>query len=242
MKELKDIQNKLAQHEIYKKLSNIDNLRTFMSYHVFAVFDFMSLLKSLQNKIAPSNNIWIPSSYDPQIVRFINEIVLGEESDLTPNGHALSHFELYIEAMKQLRVETKPIDQFVSHYHKTGEFSFEHTAPFISEFVSYNLHIAQNGTLEEVLGAFLFGREKLIPNIFTPILSALSDQNQDYSMAYYYFKRHIEIDGDEHGPMAQLCFESLCKTTEQKELAFSCALQALKLREQLWDNILIELN
>ncbi len=37
----------LAAHPIYQHLNSLEAIECFMKYHVFAVFDFMSLLKSL---------------------------------------------------------------------------------------------------------------------------------------------------------------------------------------------------
>jgi hypothetical protein len=88
----------IIQHLLYRRIQHIDDIRLFMQYHVFAVWDFMSLLKSLQNRLTCTTIPWMPAGN--AATRFlINEIVTGEESDLAPNGARTSHFELYLQAM-----------------------------------------------------------------------------------------------------------------------------------------------
>jgi len=70
-----------------------------MEHHIYAVWDFMSLLKALQAAVAPAQSPWMPSSR-PELRRFINEIVLGEECDeynVAGMRRFISHFELYCQ-------------------------------------------------------------------------------------------------------------------------------------------------
>lgn len=241
MENIKQLQDILVRHSIYKSLENIENLKIFMQYHVYAVFDFMSLLKSLQNKIAPANNLWTPSPYPGKVVRFINEITIAEESDEMPDGSFLSHFEMYLKAMEELSIDTKNIRTFVSKYIETNKLDFELLPNQVKGFVVHNLDTALNGNLEQVLGSFLFGREKLIPEMFSPILKAIKSHLGEDSLCAYYFQRHIDIDGDEHGPMAQFCFENLCSDQNKKDQALLSAEIALAKRVELWDQIYSEI-
>ena len=111
--ELLPLREELKNHPIYKSINDIDDLKKFMESHVFAVWDFMSLLKQLQNHLSCNNIPWSPSGY-PKASRLINEIVWGEESDINKNGIAMSHFEMYIEAMKSINANTKEIDYVIN--------------------------------------------------------------------------------------------------------------------------------
>lgn len=241
MEKINILQEQLVNHSIYSKLQDIENLKIFMKYHVYAVFDFMSLLKSLQNKIAPANNIWTPSPFPPRVVRFINEITIAEESDEMLDGRYLSHFEMYLKAMEELNIETTNIKDFIQHYLKSGSFDFEMLPVQVKGFVAHNLNTALSGDVEEVLGSFLFGREKLIPEIFTPILNSIQNEVGKESLTSYYFQRHIDIDGEDHGPMAKYCFETLCDNTIKRERALQSAEKALIKRLELWDEIYSEI-
>src|SRR5438045_2244793 len=96
---LKPLYQVLTGHPIYQIFHTIEDLHIFMEAHVFAVWDFMSLVKSLQNKLTCTRIPWIPNKYQ-RSARFINEIVVGEESDWYGNT-SLSHFEIYLQAMQE---------------------------------------------------------------------------------------------------------------------------------------------
>ena len=97
--------NNIAHHKLY---SAIEDMRVFMQYHVYAVWDFMSLLKSLQRNLTCVNVPWFPIG-DADTRYLINEIVTGEESDVDQNGIRKSHFEMYLEAMDQCGADTSGI-------------------------------------------------------------------------------------------------------------------------------------
>ncbi len=208
-----------------------------METHVFAVWDFMSLLKRLQREITCVELPWKPSPYPSKLVRLINEIVLAEESDLDQNSEPIDHFSLYLKAMNELGAKTQKIKNFL----EVQDFDKLTTAQ--RNFVQYNLELAKTGLLHEVAAAFFFGREKLIPDMFTTIIADLEKNIQEKDQGLfpnlkYYLHRHIEIDGNEHGPMAEGCLSILCGNDKQKwEEARIAGIKSLKLRSALWDEV-----
>lgn len=103
----------LSEHPVFSALALKEDLQCFMKHHVFAVWDFMSLIKSLQAAVAPPSVPWHPVG-DPALRRFINELVLEEESDSTnQEGEFLSHFGLYLRAMREVGADTRLIQEFV---------------------------------------------------------------------------------------------------------------------------------
>ena len=210
----------------------IEDLRLFMESHVYAVWDFMSLLKSLQRQISCVEIPWRPSHYSKSSVRFINEIVLGEESDLNSDGEPMDHFSMYLEAMDEVAANTNPIREFIS------TLDLDLLPRHIQPFVSYNLDLAKNAPVHQVAGAFFFGREDLIPSMFSGIITALENANLPCEKLNYYLKRHIDLDGDEHGPLAMSLLSELTKNNQQLlDESFKVGLQSLKLRRDLWDSI-----
>ncbi len=229
--------HKLSRHPIYDKLKSIENIKIFMETHVFAVWDFMSLLKSLQRRITCVEIPWVNSKYPDEIVRFINEIVLGEESDIDMDGNVKSHFGLYLDAMREIGADTSKIMHFI----KTQKYQ---DIPLEArDFVQVNLHIAKTASDIELAATFLYGREKLIPHMFSSIVEVLNKNNCQCPTLLYYLKRHIEVDGDHHGPLAQKCLDFMCEGNEEKlKMAEKAALLSLGHRRKMWDKVLVKLN
>lgn len=228
---IKDQHQKLVHHPVYRELKNLRSIQIFMEAHIFAVWDFMSLLKSLQNKLTCTTVPWKPSSYSADVVRMINEIVLGEESDIDQYGNPCSHFDLYLKAMEEVGADTAPIHKFLE------TLNTDHLPESVKPFVVHNLDIAINGRVEEVAASFFYGREKLLPDVFQAILKTLGSEGVHCPTLRYYFERHIEVDGDSHGPLAEKCLAEICSTDETKNLRANYAgIQALRYREKLWDS------
>jgi hypothetical protein len=83
-----------------------------MESHVFAVWDFQSLLKAMQQRLTCTSIPWVPTP-DAEARRLVNEIVLDEESDALPEGGSASHFELYLHGMRNAGADTGPIDRMI---------------------------------------------------------------------------------------------------------------------------------
>jgi len=84
-----------------------------MEHHVFAVWDFQSLLKAMQQRLTCTSIPWVPTA-DAEARRIVNEIVLDEESDELPDGGYASHFELYLQSMQQAGADTAPIERLLA--------------------------------------------------------------------------------------------------------------------------------
>ena len=233
MKDIPAIQSQLAQHPVYGSLTNVESIRHFMRYHVFAVWDFMSLLKSLQQKITCVSVPWTPSAYPAEMVRLINQIVLGEESDVDQNGVPTSHFDLYLRAMEEVGASTSEIRDFLTTLDETK------IPEGAREFVKGNLEVAKSGHVVEVAASFFFGREKLIPDMFRSMVKVLKDENVEAPTLIYYLERHIEVDDGEHGPLALKCLDHLTHGDERLlTIAHKAGLTSLEARRKLWDNVL----
>lgn len=213
-----------------------------MEHHVFAVWDFMSLLKILQQRLCSVQVPWLPPA-DWQACRLVNEIVLAEESDDDGRGGFASHFELYHRSMTQCGANTAGIDGFLSDLRRGISVSVAIDSPNVPEavrhFVRQTFTIIDSGNLCAIASAFTFAREDLLPDVFQRVVDRLNveagGQLEDFR---YYLNRHIGLDGNEHGPMATRFVESLCGADESLwKVAEDTAMNCLMAREKLWDGI-----
>lgn len=233
----------LLNHPLYKNIKTVEQLNLFLEYHVFAVWDFMSLLKSLQNKLTCTSIPWTPIG-SPSTRYLINEIVVAEETDISINGERQSHFEMYLEAMEATRANTAPINDLLNTIDSTKNVFTAITNSNLPEgiitFLNFTFNIAFYGKPHEIAAAFTFGREDLIPKMFTKLLKELQTNfpEKNLSKLVYYFERHIELDADEHGPMAMQMINELCENDSKKwEEVETISIKALQKRVSLWNAI-----
>jgi len=240
--QLNPLRDSLLNHRIYGEMDRLDVLRLFMEYHVFAVWDFMSLLKVLQRRLCCVEVPWVIPA-DPLACRFVNEIVLAEESDDDGRGGFASHFELYHRSMKQCGASTAGIDGFLGDLRRGVPIETALASPAVpkpaGQFVEQTFKIIETGNLCAIASAFTFGRENLLPDVFQRIVDE-SNRKADGQLDdfKYYLERHIGLDGDEHGPMAIRLVQSLCGSDESSwKVAEETAVSCLMARQKLWDGI-----
>jgi len=239
---LAPLRAQLREHPLYQSLNSLKDVRIFMEQHVYAVWDFMSLLKALQQQLSCVAVPWTPPKH-PSLSRFINEIVLGEESDTALDGKAISHYKMYTDAMEEVGANTQKVTAFLAGIQSGGgvEKAIEETdlLPAVKDFLSFTFQTIGSQKPHLVAAAFTFGREDLIPDMFIEIVGKAAKKNeQTYPQFMYYLNRHIEIDGDEHGPLSLKMVSELCGNDPVKWAeATEVAVAALEVRIALWDAI-----
>jgi|TARA_Y100000994_G_scaffold33176_1_gene23480 hypothetical protein len=240
---INDQREKLLKHKLYSNIETIKDLQVFTENHIYAVWDFMSLLKALQIKLTCTKTPWIPNS-NSQTAYLINEIVLAEETDINQAGERKSHYELYLDAMIDIGARTekpvKIINEIANSEDIFNTIDNINIHPNIREFLNFTFSVIKEGKPHEIAAIFTFGRENLIPNMFNEILREFEKNvtQGDISKLIYYFERHIELDEDEHGPMALEMVSMLAENDPKKwnEIE-SISIQALEKRILLWDAI-----
>lgn len=213
-----------------------------MESHIYAVWDFMSLLKSLQAGLTCVDVPWLPAG-SPSTRYLINEIVLGEESDVDQHGHYTSHFELYLKAMHEAGCDVSAVGNFLSALTDQPSVSDALTQSGsprgAADFVRHTFSVIQTAKVSVIAAVFTFGREDLIPNMFISLIKELKEQfPHQLDTLHYYVQRHIEVDGDHHSKLAYQMTAELCGEDEQKwQEATVYVKESLLARISLWDDI-----
>lgn len=240
---LAPLQKVLVNHSLYSTIKSIDDLKIFTENHIYAVWDFMSLLKALQKNLTCTSTPWLPTK-NSTAARFINEIVLEEETDKINTGEITSHFEYYILAMKEIGANTNPINSFLTGIKNASSYidyiNQSNLDKPLKDFLNFTFKTIETKEIHKIAAAFTFGREDLIPNMFIEMVKNINNKNNVTAEKFiYYLERHIELDGDDHGPIALKMIENLCGDSEQKWLDVKKISQnAIRMRIKLWDHIL----
>jgi hypothetical protein len=237
---------RMVEHPVFAAIRDIQDLRVFMEAHVFAVWDFMSLVKRLQRDLTCIEVPWLPPR-DRHAAQLINQIVLGEETDIDPSGEPVSHLELYLGAMREVGADTARFELFQTALANGATlaeaFDAAAVAPFIREFTAQTLETASTAPLLAVMASFFYGREDVIPRMFSSLLEKWRIGAEQAPLFVYYLKRHIEVDSDEHGPAAKAILATATAGNPQRELqVLDAARLSIEARIGLWDGLLASLN
>ncbi len=239
---LNPLRQELIDHSVYNHINSLEALKLFTQSHVFAVWDFMSLLKALQGQLTCVQVPWVPAA-SGSTAYLINEIVTGEESDVDQHGVRMSHYELYLRAMKELQADTSVIEQFVQEVRngKPVSQALEQSAipAGARAFVSYTFSVIERNRPHEIAAAFTYGREDLIPELFIELIRNLNERFPNQLDTFrYYLERHIEVDGGHHGHLAEEMVRELCGNDNQKwEEMISVAEESIRQRIYLWNSV-----
>ena len=240
--QLQPARQRLVDHSLYYRIQSLDDLRVFMAYHVFAVWDFMSLLKALQRDLTCTTLPWVPTG-NPATRRLINEIVLEEETDLDPEGRATSHFELYLRAMRECGADTAPVQRLLAALAEGASvpaaLAAAQAPAAVQEFVKQTFAVIAAGQPHAVAAAFTFGREDVIPDMFRHLVADLGQRFPGQLDTFiYYLNRHIQLDEETHTPLAQQMVRDLCGTDPARwQQAAEAAQQGMAARVAFWDGI-----
>jgi hypothetical protein len=241
-----DLRQRIVDHPLYARIRDAHGVRSFMRSHVFCVWDFQSLLKALQREFTSMDVPWLPKG-DPEARRLMNEVVLEEESDIHPDGGYASHFELYLDAMRDSGADRGPIDGLIARLRRgetIGPALANATLPAgVREFVGTTFDVIATGELHRMVAVFTYTREDLIPDMFSRVVKGLAEHAPaQWSKFQFYLNRHIEIDGERHGPISHALLNRVCgKDPRLWQEAEESVRQALAARLALWDGILSEI-
>jgi hypothetical protein len=248
LSEVEPCQQAVLAHPVHGQLGTVAALRMFMQSHVFAVWDNMLLLKTLQQRLTCVTTPWLPVE-DAIAARLINEMILDEETEELRPGEYMSHAEFYILAMAELGAETQPIEQLMDGL-RGGQGLEAALGPLAipqqaKAFVLNTWEICQ-GPTPGIVAAFLLGREEIATPLFANILGQLDGMelggvvSGDRLRAYC--QRHVSVDEERHIPMAKALLMRICgDSTWAWQSAEAAAISTLMARQRLWDGVVAEI-
>jgi hypothetical protein len=243
--ELERVRAGLLSHRLYEQLNSVERVRIFMKHHVFAVWDFFSLLKRLQQEVTCVTVPWLPRGLGDH-ARFITEIVISEECDEAIGEGHISHFELYLAAMAQVGADRRPIERYIDRISSGADpitsLDSSDIPPTVRGFTSHTLQIAIDGELHEVAASFCHGRENLLADVFSGAHTNMKSILDEAPILKHYLERHITLDHDDHGPLALNLLDVVCDGNAGRiDAATRVAIDAIKERGKLWDGVLAEI-
>lgn len=239
---IEPLKQQIVAHPVYNSIKTITDVRTFMEHHIYAVWDFMSLLKALQNNLTCTSVPWFPKG-DAETRFLVNEIVCGEESDIDEHGQRCSHYELYLQAMKQTGADTSAISSFIAALHSGKDMEAAMSAAAVPsaarDFMNFTFEVISSGKDYLQAAVFCFGREDLIPDMFHSIVNDISkDMPEQISTFKYYLERHIEVDGDHHSQLALDMTAKLCGNDPSVwQEVEEAVIRSLQMRIHLWNGV-----
>jgi hypothetical protein len=246
---LQPLREQLYRHPVYQAVDSLPRLRCFMEHHIYSVWDFQSLIKSVQAVVAPVTVPWMPPE-DASLRRFINELVMEEESDEMPGPDAsagyISHFDLYQMAMREVGADPSGMDRFLARVREVG-VAEALQAEWVPEpsrcFIRTSFDFIASGKPHAVMAAVAVGREHIIPEMFRALLRNMKVSEQQASAFHYYLRRHIHLDEDFHAPMSLRLLDRLCADDPQRIAeAHASARAAISARIAFWDGVLAALS
>ncbi|MEM8844473.1 MAG: DUF3050 domain-containing protein [Pseudomonadota bacterium] len=237
---IESFKTQLENHPVYEAVETIEDLQCFMEHHIFSVWDFMSLIKYLQAQIAPTQVPWLPQG-DGSVRRFINELVMEEESDETHiAGKYSSHFELYQNAMKEIGADISLSTLFIQTVQTEGikqALALPNIPKPSHEFTSATFSFLENNKPHQVAAVLALGREHIVPCMFRAILKKIGVSDQQAPIFHYYLNKHIQLDEDFHAPLSLRLLNGLCDNEQDVNEAIDAANQAVTARIVFWDGV-----
>jgi hypothetical protein len=237
--ELAPARERLLRHPIYASVKTLADIRTLQEHHVYAVWDFMSLLKALQRLLTCTEIPWRPAG-DPLARRLVNEIVCAEESDEDGSGGFISHFELYLRSMLETGASTDAIEDTLNRVRLTNslEHALQPAPPAARAFCLETFRVIRSGSIPAIAAAFTLGREDVIPEMFRQFVHDLQRQGTRVASLVDYLERHVAIDAERHAPMAEQMLASVCGDDKGAwTVARKAALSAIEARIAFWDGV-----
>lgn len=237
---ISSFKQQLENHPVYEAVTTVQDLQCFMEHHIYSVWDFMSLIKYLQSKIAPATYPWVPVG-DGSVRRFINELALEEESDETmDSGKHASHFELYQDAMREIGANVDKLNHFIQIVSAQGitKALTDSDIPKPSkDFSQTTFQFINNDKPHEVAAALALGREHIIPCMFRSILEQIGVTVNQAPIFHFYLNRHIHLDEDFHAPLSLRLLNNLCDDELKVKEAITAAEVAVQARLNFWDGV-----
>ena len=199
-KQIKPLRDQLMDHPLYISIREKEDLRIFMEGHVYAVWDFASLINGLCTRLT---HLGDHSELDNESLLALLSAITNQGPET--EGKPFGLFSDYRNAMQLAGASTFEIDDLVNRVRQgtpPERAILDSKLPgYVVQFLDHTFSILRENNLVVMAATFAFGRGGLIPELFSRMVDKrVQEGDESLTGLQAYLNGYIEV-GSETGTL-----------------------------------------